>query len=212
MTKTEKLIEHITNKLTIDESSLSRVYKHTKEHDSGTISACRKAPNCGDGEKYNKNENIHRTVKLKSKLLALGYSITKIDGVYIEYYGTDKATPVKETSFLVVDMKDNGTLKNDLMKLGIYFEQDSITFSTASGEYYLISTNECSKGYPGYGKIGVEVKLGKPMFSKSGEFYSRINNRPFIFESAKCNSLEKLTDHPISSIRSFVYTARSFDI
>ena len=67
-----------------------------------------------------------------------------------------------------------------MRSLGEQFLQDSITFSSKNGKYYLIGTSPYSKDiYPGY---EVKEKLGKPMFSEDGEFYSEINNRPFIFK------------------------------
>lgn len=183
------------------ESSLSRVWQHVTQHDSGTISGYRYARDCGTGQVYTTKEKKDRNAILKSKLLAKGYGVTSIDGVYIENYGTNNEIQVKEESFIVVDLKDKGTLKKDLIELGEEFEQDSITYSKPSGEYYLISSNTCSSGYPGKGKIGVEIKLGKPFFGKDGEFHSKINNRPFIFESVD-NKFTTLLDYPPTEIRS----------
>ena len=165
------------------ESSLKRVWEMGKIHQSGTISAFRYAEECGAGRIHTKNENIGRNLILKSKLITKKYSITAIDGTFIENYKSDSETKKKEVSFIVVDINDTGNLKEDLIKYGTIFEQDSITFSLPNGEYYLISTNTCPKPFPGFGKIGVEFKLGKPMFGKDGECYSRVNGRPFVFES-----------------------------
>lgn len=184
------------------ESSLSRVWKQSQEHDTGTITAFRYAPECGKGKPYTKSENKARNAKLKAKLLSMGYGVTAIAGTYIENYNTDDEIEVKEDSFLVVDLKDTGRLKKDLIKLGSMFDQDSITYSKKTGEYFLISTNTCPNGYPGSGKIGVEVKLGKSMFGKSGEFHSKVNGRPFIFEGCERDNLELLTDYPPTEIRS----------
>lgn len=189
------------------ESSLSRIYKHWQEHEVGTISAFRYAPECGDGTPYTKQENKGRNAKLKAKLLSLGYGVTPINGVYIENYGTDKARPVREESFLVVDLQDKGTLKKDLIKLGELYEQDSITWSKPGGDYYLISTNTCPNGYPGNGKVGVSVKLGKPMFGEDGEFHSTIRNRPFVFKEG-INRVVSLTDYPPTEIRSIKELAK----
>jgi hypothetical protein len=199
---TEEYAECEANAL--NESSLSRVWKHATEHETGTITAFRYAKECGEGEKYAKSENLKRNAALKAKLMSQGYGITSIAGTYIENFKSDNEIEVKEASFLVVDLKDTGNLKKTLIKLGTMFEQDSITFSLPSGEYYLISTNKCPKGYPGEGRIGVEVKLGKPLFGKKGEFHSKVNGRPFVFESIK-NNVEKLSDHPPTEIRSIVY-------
>ena len=153
------------------ESSLSRIYAQYKEHESGTISAFR--------GNYSKSENLARSKKLKTILENKGYSVTKIDGVYIENYGTKSAREVREESYIVIDIKDDGKLEKTLRELGEQFEQDSITFSQKDGTYFLIGTSPWKDVYPGNGK---RERLGKPMFSESGEFHSKINNRPFVFK------------------------------
>jgi len=175
------------------ESSLSRIYRHYTEHDSGTISAFRYAPDCGDGKPYTKKQNGDRNAILKALLLKSGYSVTPIDGSYIENYQSDNEIEVDEESFFVLDIKDFGNLKETLIKLGTKFDQDSITFSKKSGEYYLISSNECENGYPGSGKIGVEVKLGGTIFGEDGEFFSKVKGRPFIFK--KLHSKTEILEH-----------------
>lgn len=154
----------------LSESSLSRLWRKYQESDSGTISACR--------GNLDKKENSQRTLSLKTDLIKLGYSVTAINGVYIENYGSPDAREVHEKSFIVFDYKNTGNLKSDLVKLGRKYDQDSVTFnSVKDGAYYLIGTNRT--GYPGYGK---EVKLGKPMFGQNGEFFSSVKGRPFVFE------------------------------
>lgn len=186
----------------LKESSLSRVWKHSQEHDTGTISAFRYAKDCGEGEVYNLELNKKNSTELKQKLLSLGYGVTLVKGTYIENFKTGNEKEVQEDSYLVVDLKDTGNLKDDLIKLGKKYEQDSITFSKPNGEYYLISSNNCPGGYPGKGKIGVEIKLGKPLFGKNGEFFSKVNGRPFVFESI--GIFETLTSHTPTEIRSIL--------
>jgi len=178
------------------------------KHDSGTISASRSARECNEGERYTADENKKRNIQLESRLMALGYGVTSIRGTYIEGYGSDNEKEVKEQSFIVVDMKDKGTLKEDLIKLGTMFEQDSITFSKPDGDYYLISTNRCPNGYPGNGQIGKEVKLGKPMFGKKGMFHSKIKGRPFVFEQVVSSNVIMLTDDYPTHIRSILEFAK----
>ena len=170
----------------------------------GTISAWRGTRDCGKGEKYTRKEKEDRNAKLKAQLLKKGYGVTAIIGIYTENYGTEDAISYKEDSFIVVDLKDTKNLKKDLIKLGTQYEQDSITYSKPNGEYYLISTNKCPNGYPGRGKIGVEIKLGKPFFGKDGEFHSKVNGRPFIFKECIQSDVIKLKDLSISEIRSVV--------
>ena len=188
------------------ESSLSRIHKQTQLHDSGTISAFRSARNCNKGEAFTKSENKKNSNILKSKLLKAGYGVTKIDGTYIENYGKSNAIEVREESYIVVDLKDSGSLKKDLIKFGLEFEQDSITFQAKDGDYYLISSNKCSDGYPGNGIVGKEVKLGKPLFGKDGEFHSKINGRPFVFESIN-EDLKSTTDFYPTEIRGIINSA-----
>jgi hypothetical protein len=199
-------IETLFNEILM-ESSLSRVWNQTKKYESGTITAYRYAENCGEGKVYTKSENQKRNKILLAKLLKKGYSVTKVKGTYIENYGSDNEREVSEESYLVVDILDKKSLKKDLITLGTEFEQDSITFSLPSGEYYLISTNACPQGYPGEGKIGVEKKLGKSMFGKSGEFHSKVNGRPFVFESVLIESMI-LNKMSIPEIRSYDYWAK----
>ena len=153
------------------ESSLSKIYRSYIEHDSGTISAFR------GNNSYSENKKLSN--KLKKILEGKGYSVTKIDGVYIENYGKKNAVEVAEESYVVVDIKDDGKLSKTLEALGNQFKQDSVTFSKKGGEYYLIGTSPYDDVYPGTGKW---LKLGKPMFSEKGEFYSKVNGRPFIFK------------------------------
>lgn len=194
----------------LNESGLSRVWSHSKKHDVGTITAFRSARDCNKGEAFSKKENMKNNNILKSKLLKLGYGVTAIDGVYIEDYKGKNPKNVKEKSFLVVDLKDNGNLQKDLVKLGSEFEQDSVTFQDQkSGTYYLISSNKCPEGYPGNGKIGVKIKLGKPLFGKDGEFHSKINGRPFVFESESIKeNLTVLNEMFPTSIRGVVASSK----
>lgn len=206
MTKLKTLIKEINDKknnLVLSESSLSRVWRHVTKHESGTISAFRGFEGCGDDDSkpVTKSQNRKNNSILKKKLLSMGYGVTKINGVYIENYKTPNAVRVREESFLVVDLKDKGRLEKDLVKLGQEFNQDSITFSKPNGDYYLVSSNTCPDGFPGNGKIGVRMKLGKPLFGKDGEFYSTVNGRPFVFENMN-PSMNTIKNYSISEIRS----------
>lgn len=196
-----------TFKEVVSESSLTRVYKQYLEHDSGTITAFRSAEDCLRGADISTTQNKKRNSILRSKLLVLGYGVTSIDGEYIEGFGTPDATIVKEEAYFVVDLKNKGHLKRDLIDLGEAFEQDSITFSKKNGDYFIISSNECENGYPGFGKIGVEKKLAKPLMGDTGEFYSKIKGRPFVFKSE--GKLESISDFYPTEIRSIVDISRS---
>ena len=157
---------------TLKESSLSRLWRKYQQCDSGTISAFR--------GNLTYKENMERSRKLSAILLGLNYSVTSIDGVYIENYGSNQEQQVKEKSFIVFDAKQKGNLKKDLLKLGEMFDQDSITYNDVQrGEYVLIGTSKRDNYYPGYKN---EVILGKPMFGEDGEFCSLVKGRPFVFK------------------------------
>jgi hypothetical protein len=182
----------------IAESSLSRIWRLTTQHDSGTISAFRYAKDCGDGDVYTKNENRQRNAILKAKLLRMGYGVTPIKGVYIENYGSNDERDVNEESFLVVDINDKGKLRDDLIKLGEMFEQDSITYSKANGEYYIIGTNKCPNSYPGYRMVH---RLGSTIYGEGGEFHSKVKGRPFEFKKLG-KLIESIRKFSIAEIRS----------
>ena len=149
-----------------NESSLSRLYKHYQEHDSGTISGYR-------GENT-KAENQENNKKLKNFLLANGYSVTQIQGSYEETDPKGNKKVVKEMSFIVIDINDTGKLKKVLTDAGKRFQQEAVTFSEKGGDYHLIM---CS--------TGEEFKLGSPMFGKDGKIISKEKGRPFIFAESK---------------------------
>ena len=164
----------------INESSLSRLYQHNKNHDCGALTAFRKARDCGNGELYTRKENIQRNNQLSAKLKSLGYGITKLMGVYPEGGRTQK-----EVSFFVVDLKDGGSLLKDLRKLGEEFEQDSVLFMPmgaieGNGQAFLIGTNRCENNWLSYGAKNI-FKTGT-MGKESPIYTSKVGGRPFIFE------------------------------
>ena len=204
----EILENAVSNK--VNESSLSRIWEHYTKHQTGTISGFRFARDCGNGKEYTLSEKKQRNAKLKALLLKDGYGVTAIDGTYVENYGTDDAVEVDEDSFFVVDLQDKGHLKQDLFKYGKMFDQDSVTFSEPNGEYYFISTNECPAGHPGHGKLGVELKIGRPEYGKATknteEFFSKIRGRGFVFKDLGENlmTFKKLSNNEKLSISKII--------
>lgn len=169
----------------LTESSLSRIWRHNEKFDCGALTAFRKGENCGEGRPYTSKENRQRNKSLKAKLLAKGYGVTALDGVYPE--GGKQA---KEESYFVVDLNNTGTLEKELKKLGEMFEQDSILFIPrgsiqGDAKAYLIGTNKCSNNWLGYGKKEVFNK-GKVGYD-SPIYTSYVNGRPFIFEEVSYN-------------------------
>lgn len=166
--------------MSLQESSLTRLYQHNTTYDCGALTAWRKKAACGMGDDYTKDENRKRNRSLLAKLQALSYSVTSIKGRYPE-----GGTVSTEESFFVVDHKNRGTLETDLRRLGELFEQDSVLFIpkgaiTRSAKAYLIGTNRCDNNWLGYGQKEA-FNVGR-LGHESPIYTSYVNGRPFIFE------------------------------
>ena len=72
--------------------------------------------------------------------------------------------------------------------------QDSILFIPRGGAgSILIGTNHCSD-YPGYGRT---MQFNDRQMGKGGQFMTKVNGRPFIFEA---NLLEQVGNHNYYSV------------
>lgn len=181
----------------IEESSLSKVWAYTKKHSCGCVYGWR-----SELAYREKQENNH---KILTVLMDKGYSITKIRGSYIENRGKeDEKKVVSEMAFFVVNLKtegdDNGQLESDLVKLGTYFNQDSI-LSIRVGKGFLVGTSKKPEADPSYGQ---RVEIGTVKYGKIlGEYFSQINGRPFACTSegieGPCNLMGKYGRHVVSS-------------
>ena len=167
-------------KQNINESSLSRIWSHNKEHECAALTAFRVASDCGKGEEYSHKDNQKRNKSLKAKLMSLGFGVTVLKGRYPE--GGKTAI---ENSFYVVNLNDVKDFFKIIAKLGEYFEQDSVLLIPKGAinndtKAYLYGTNHCSNNWLGYhkkelfskGKLGVSSKI----------YTSYVGKRPFIFE------------------------------
>ena len=175
-------LKHLLPDKQLNESGLARLSKHMEEHDCGTITAFRSKEGCAgpDDKQYSRSDNQKRNKQLYANLQMMGYGVTAVHGAYIENYGTSNAKEVRENVYFVVDIKDGGKLREDLINLGGKYEQDSILFIPKEGEgSVLIGTNNCPNSYPGFGK---EQKFNDRKMGKGGEFMTKISGRPFMFE------------------------------
>ena len=120
---------------------MDKKIKPSEEHDYGTITANRYAPDCDEGTPYTKKENQQRNKSLLSKLRAKGYGITAIKGTYF-----------------VADLQDKGRLKKDLLALGEEFEQDSIIFGAKGKAGVLFGTSDCPLEHYGVCKFPTELR------------------------------------------------------
>ena len=164
----------------LNESNLSRLYKHILEHDCAVISAYRDDPsdisNCVDKTETTKT-NKERSVELKGILLGLKYGVTRVDGSYIEKYLTPQAKIVDEESYFCANLNNDPSFFENIQRLGAKYCQDSVLCIPQGGqEPYLLGTNEGS--FPG---LDNKNQLGSVAFGKEAEFMTRIRKRPMTF-------------------------------
>jgi len=155
----------------LNESSLSRVYSHMLEHDTGIITSFR-------GNKK-KKENYESNGILKARLLERGYGVTTVKGSYIENFTQPTAMEVSEESFFVVNLPDDPGFETMLFVLSEEYEQDSFLFipEGAAGAY-LFGTSETNT-FPPYGD---KHDVGDLKMGKEDQFMTRVKNRPFTFK------------------------------
>ena len=183
----EKNLETAYDDVMLKESGLSRIFQHMNEHSIACISAFRyKRINCVsgmldgkpcDGTPITKKENLERNNKLLAALLGLGFSVTAIDGTWIEGFGGEGAKEYDENTFFVVNKDDSVSFFADIVKLGEYFCQDSILFKHKENKNaYLYGTNNAK--FPGYRKTMIQGHFHGGI---KKEFMSKIKGRPFTF-------------------------------
>jgi len=151
-------------------SSITRLMQFMGEFEIACITA-----NRGN---LSKEENERRNRELSSSLLHRGYGITRINGNYIENFGTVDAIEVSENSYFVVNLSDDVEFFDVLFKASEYYDQDSFLYKPAGeeSEAYLIGT--AHNAYPGY---KVREALGKLHVNVDNEFLSRIKKNSFSF-------------------------------
>ena len=173
----------------LNESSLSRLYRHMMNHETAIITAFRNDPSdelkCTDvsevgeveGENTVQQTNERRNRVLKATLLSLKYGVTKVDGSYIEDFETPAAYEVAEESFFVVNLQDDPGFIDQISKLGEKFCQDAVLIVPRGAEgAYLFGTNNSE--FPGFGQ---RIEAGNLSFGREKEFMTKVGNRPMAF-------------------------------
>lgn len=169
---------------TLNESGLSRVYKHMMEHDCCIMSAFRNDPadlsKCVEMARPDITpdmKNMDRSRRLKALMLSLGFGVTKVRGSYIEDFETPQAVEVSEASLFCVNLKDDPNFVTKMEELGKLFCQDSILIIPKGTKgAYLLGTN--NSDFPG---LGNKLEVGDFKPGKEAEFMTRVRNRPLTF-------------------------------
>jgi hypothetical protein len=183
----------------LNEASLSRVYKFVVATDTAMLTGFRNNPSdmskCLDsahpsevrsadqaaGEAASKgailSANKLRNRDLKATLLSLKYGVTKVDGNYIEDFGTADAVEVGEDSLFVVNLEQDPNFVQQIISIGKKFCQDSVLIIPPGGQdAYVYGTNNTS--YPGLDQTTI---VGSLKLGHEGEFMTRVGNRPLTF-------------------------------
>ena len=190
----------------LNESSLSRLYRHMMAHDTAIITAYRGDPNddsnCVDKSQVtDDSSNKLRNRDLKATLMSLGYGVTSVDGSYIENFNTPEAYEVAEHSFFVVNLEDDPDFAKYIVDLGDEFCQDAVLIIPKGGQgAYLHGTNNSE--FPGYGQ---KVPAGDLSFGKEKEFMTKVRGRPVAF-TEELETYKKLSRMERMSARAIAKT------
>ena len=178
------------NNVPLNEGSLNRIWSYINEYDAAAITAYRNSDiNCVHGDnsgiKYSKRDNQDRNRELRASLLSNNYDVITISGLYIEGFGSDTTKEVKETTYLVINRKNDTNFNNKIAKLGEYFCQDSVLIIPKGGsDAYLLGTN--NSDFPGFGR---QHKVGNFKPKGEGMFMSKKDNASFTFENWDNNNV-----------------------
>ena len=190
----------------LNESSLSRLYRHMMAHDTAIITAHRGNPNddsnCVDKSQVTGDSTTKlRNRDMKATLLSLEYGVTDVDGSYIEDFNTPEAYEVSEHSFFVVNLKDDSDFMKYIVDLGDEFCQDAVLIIPKGGKgAYLHGTNNSE--FPGYGQ---KVQAGDLSFGKEKEFMTKVRGRPVAF-TEELETYKKLSRMERMSARAIART------
>jgi len=156
---------------------LSELEELFKAHDIAIISAER-TPDAKEGITHAINKK--NTSSLESLIKSSVYDYEPSIGGFVENQGTEDEHPVDgEASFLVVDVKNKGSLKNFAGRLGAKFNQDSVLVSSRESLVaFLLGTTNRKGITPAK---GATKKLGVLKVNSKGLFYTKIKSGYFTF-------------------------------
>lgn len=158
----------------LDESTLSRVWKHTSDPNTAfaMLSASR-------GERT-EEENVRANISLAADIRNAGFGYFWLYGHTIENEGQPGERKVSEDSLFVIGSANQSEeMKQVLLDLAKEYGQDSIFFKPAGSDKGMIISSD--------GSIGPTDLVLRP--DQMGTYYSQLKKgshakRPFKFESA----------------------------
>jgi hypothetical protein len=131
-------------------------------------------------EREGNPDNATNTAKLHTYLQSSGFAFEPSLGGFVENKGSkDEVARDGEHSFVVIDIKDVGGLKEAMIKQGTKYDQDSILFS-AKGDPkgWLIGTTKRTNTDIRYKQ---KMAIGKPHWGERGEYYTKVKAGYFTF-------------------------------
>lgn len=147
-------------RLSDNEPILSKVWRLSKAHDTGMISAF-----SWRDDTSTLALNTRKSYKLECELMEMAYRFAKVSG-------RDEAGHQMQY-FYVWDEHDRPEFKANLLRLAQRFNQENIMFQPVNGAYERVGCID-----------GVAVSLGKDGFGVlNGHFYKVVEGRGFILES-----------------------------
>lgn len=161
---------------TLHESSIGRIYQHSKDSTIGMMTAFR--------SEFTLKENRKRNDELKSSIRSNGFGFVNLTGHYPE-----NGVSVVEESFLIIsEAEDHGKLRGFLKASGHKWNQDSVLYKEPDKQAVLIGTADGldKNGKPRWPGLGTVVTLGDWKPNRIGDMYSKLKgkgSRSFVFES-----------------------------
>ena len=124
-------------------SLITEAYENIKANDYAIISV---------------NENWKEIEKELSDYLF--YKVGKIPS-----YKSNTSTELRE-SYIIIN-NNNKEFKKDMINISNKYNQSNLLFNENKNSYLISSSNDIND-YPGFGKIGVQIKLDFDIFNESG--------------------------------------------
>ena len=163
------------------ESSLSRLYTHTKNRNIALVSASRGTRTA--------DENFEANNNLSNDIRRAGFGLVHAKGRFVENFGTPRAMPVDEHSILVIGKEgdDDGQLEKFAKHVGKKYNQDSVIVKKHDSDSATL--HGLSDGAWPY--TGNEVNLGQWHPNRVGMFHTIMNGRPFAFQDDNAKDEEE---------------------